>query len=154
MNCLNKCNVNRRRSKTWRVDRSVSKLFKVYIITLTRIVCILWRQNSEENPKTENKTHQETEQKEKITTGAAADGDDDNVSDNDDDKPNISSPVAHLWTSKDGCRPLVRPKDATSTGMLHVLNINDSKPVWQLALCRFPLQHTSFIDSALQTLLN
>lgn len=114
----------------------------------------MWRQNSEENPKTENKTHQETEQKEKITTGAAADGDNDNVSDNDDDKPNISSPVAHLWTSKDGCRPLVRPKDATSTGMLHVLNINDSKPLWHLALCRFPSQHISLIDSALQTLLN
>lgn len=30
-------------------------------------------------------------------------------------KPLASSPVTHLWTSEDGCRPLVRPEDATST---------------------------------------
>ena len=35
-------------------------------------------------------------------------------------KPLASSPVTHLWTSEDGCRPLVRPEDATSTGMSHV----------------------------------
>jgi len=77
------------------------------------------RQNSEENPTAESKTHQETGQKEEITTGAATgddyNDDDVNVSDNDDKIPNISSPVAHLWTSKDDCRPLVRPEDATST---------------------------------------
>lgn len=75
------------------------------------------RQNSEEIPTSESKTHQETEQKEEITTGAATGNDDDdvNVSDNDDNIPNTSSPVAHLWTSKDDCRPLVRPEDATST---------------------------------------
>lgn len=83
----------------------------------------MWRQNSEENPTAESKTHQETGQKEEITTGAATgddyNDDDVNVSDNDDKIPNISSPVAHLWTSKDDCRPLVRPEDATSTGKLH-----------------------------------
>ena len=47
------------------------------------------------------------------------DDDDVKVSDNDDNIPNISSPVGHLWMSKDDCRPLVRPEDATSTGMLH-----------------------------------
>lgn len=78
------------------------------------------RQNSEENPNAESKPHQETEQKEEITTGAATgdNNDDVNVSDNDDNIPNISSPVAHLWMSNDGCRPLVRPEDATSTGIL------------------------------------
>ena len=89
---------------------------------MTRIVCVLWRQNSEEIPTAESKTHQETEQKEEITTEAVTgneDDDDVNVSDNDDNIPNISSPVAHLWTSKDDCRPLVKPEDATSTGMLH-----------------------------------
>lgn len=90
-------------------------------MTLTSFVCVLWRQNSEEIPTSESKTHQETEQKEEITTGAATGNDDNdvNVSDNDDNIPNTSSPVAHLWTSKDDCRPLVRPEDATSTGMLH-----------------------------------
>ena len=86
---------------------------------LTNIVCIFRRQNSEETPAAESKTHQETEQKEEITTGALTGNDDDddvNVSDNDDNIPNISSPVAHLWMSND-CRPLVRPEDATSTGM-------------------------------------
>jgi len=75
------------------------------------------RWNSEENPNAESKPHQETEQKEEITTGAATgDNDDDvSVSDNNDNISNISSPVAHLWTSEDGCRPLVRPEDATST---------------------------------------
>ncbi|KAJ7340265.1 tRNA splicing endonuclease 54 [Desmophyllum pertusum] len=70
------------------------------------------------NVKTENKNQQENEQKEKTATTAAADDDnnDNNVSEDDEDgKPIISSPVAHLWTSKDGCRPLVRPEDATST---------------------------------------
>jgi len=82
----------------------------------------LCRWNSEENPNAESKPHQKTEQKEEITTGAATgDNDDDvSVSDNDDNIPNISSPAAHLWTSKDGCRPLVRPEDATSTGMLQI----------------------------------
>ena len=87
---------------------------------LTSIVCILWRQNSDEIPTAESKTHQETEQKEEMTTGAVTGNDDDvNVSDNGDNIPNMSSPVAHLWTSNDDCRPLVRPEDATSTGMLH-----------------------------------
>ena len=55
-----------------------------------------------------------------MTTGAVTGNDDDvNVSDNGDNIPNMSSPVAHLWTSNDDCRPLVRPEDATSTGMLH-----------------------------------
>ena len=49
-------------------------------------------------------------------------GDDDNDDDmnaSDDEKiTNRLSPVAHLWTSKDDCRPLVRPEDAISTGML------------------------------------
>ena len=75
--------------------------------------------------KTENKTQQENEQKEKTATTADDDDNDNNVSEDDEDeKPIISSPVAHLWTGKDGCRPLVRPEDATSTGMLHVLKIN------------------------------
>lgn len=90
-------------------------------MTLISIVCILWRQNSEEIPTAESKTHQETKQKEEITSGAVTGNDDDdvNVGDNDDNIPNISSPVAHLWISKDDCRPLVRPEDATSTGMSH-----------------------------------
>lgn len=35
-------------------------------------------------------------------------------------KPVISSPVSHLWTSEDGVTPLIRPEEATSTGVLHV----------------------------------
>lgn len=75
------------------------------------------RQNSEEIPTAESKTHQETKQKKEITTRAVTGNDDDdvNVSDNDDNIPSISSPVAHLWMSKDDCRPLVKPEDATST---------------------------------------
>lgn len=30
-------------------------------------------------------------------------------------KPLVMSPVTHLWTSEDDCRPLLRPEDATST---------------------------------------
>ena len=35
-------------------------------------------------------------------------------------KPVISSPVSHLWNSEDGVTPLVRPEDATSTGIMCV----------------------------------
>ncbi|XP_078346897.1 uncharacterized protein LOC144632172 [Oculina patagonica] len=77
------------------------------------------RQKGKENMKTENKNQPEKKQKEEAatTTAAAAAADDDGiVSDADDaDQPMTSSPVAHLWTSEDGCRPLVRPEDATST---------------------------------------
>ena len=82
------------------------------------------------NIKTENKNQFKKEQKEETaTTTAAGDAaDDDNDDDDDDfsddekgDQSMISSPVAHMWTSKDGCRPLVRPDDATSTGMCHAL---------------------------------
>ena len=67
--------------------------------------------------KTENKSQQESEQQQETVKSAADDGN--SVSDNDNNKkPAVSSPVAHLWTSEDGCRPLVRPEEATSTGML------------------------------------
>ena len=33
-------------------------------------------------------------------------------------KPVISSPVSHLWNSKDGVTPLVRREEATSTGIM------------------------------------
>ena len=33
-------------------------------------------------------------------------------------KPVIPSPVSHLWNSEDGVTPLVRPEDATSTGIM------------------------------------
>ena len=87
------------------------------------------------NIKTENKNQFKKEQKEETaTTTAAGDAADDNNDDDDDDDDDddfsddekddqsmISSPVAHLWTSKDSCQPLVRPEDATSTGMCHAL---------------------------------
>ena len=69
--------------------------------------------------KTENKSQQESEQQQETVKSATDDGN--SISDNDNsNKPAVSSPVAHLWTSEDGCRPLVRPEEATSTGMLHV----------------------------------
>ena len=67
--------------------------------------------------KAENKSQQDGEQQQETVKSAADDGS--SVSDNDNgNKPAVSSPVAHLWTSEDGCRPLVRPEEATSTGML------------------------------------
>ena len=130
---------------------------------MTRIVCVLWRQNSEEIPTAESKTHQETEQKEEITTEAVTgnEGDDDvNVSDNDDNIPNISSPVAHLWTSKDDCRPLVKPEDATSTGMLRAQldptnsNLGISNCQWFWTQNHFPqFGHQSFSVGHLKNLL-
>ena len=51
-------------------------------------------------------------------------------------KPLASSPVTHLWTSEDGCRPLVRPEDATSTGMSHVYVVFkvDSLESWDVSM--------------------
>lgn len=66
--------------------------------------------------KKENKNQQEREQKQK--TSDAENSDDKACDDEEVDKPVISTPVSHLWTSKDGVTPLVRPEEATSTGVL------------------------------------
>ena len=69
--------------------------------------------------KTERTNQQQRKPKEKTSSVTS---DDDRACDDEGNvKPVISSPVSHLWTSKDGVTPLVRPEEATSTGVLHVL---------------------------------
>ena len=86
-------------------------------------VFVLFRNKSVTSTETESANQQQKEPKEKPSS-ITSDEDRACVCDDGDDgsvKPVISSPVSHLWTSKDGITPLVRPEEATSTGVLHVL---------------------------------
>jgi len=77
---------------------------------------VLLRNKSVASMKKENKNQQEREQKPK--TSNAENNDDKACDDEEVVKPVISTPVSHLWTSEDGVTPLVRPEEATSTGVL------------------------------------
>ena len=68
----------------------------------------------ESSPGSSRKDPVQEEMGQSVETSSEASSDD-CVSSN---KPVISSPVSHLWNSEDGVTPLVRPEDATSTGIM------------------------------------
>ena len=84
----------------------------VKIISTKLESCLLFRNKDTSNSMKEN----QHESEQKVQTSSATN--DDCVSNDDEDKkPVITSPVSHLWKSEDGITPIVRPEDATSTGI-------------------------------------
>ena len=74
---------------------------------------VLFRPKS--TPGSSRKDPVQEEMRHSVETSSEASSDD-CVSSN---KVVISSPVSHLWNSEDGVTPLVRPEDATSTGIMY-----------------------------------
>ena len=91
-------------------------------------MCLLFRRNHESDTQTDMANPERNEKQQETATSFECErsvGTDNGKG----GKPLVMSPVTHLWTSEDDCRPLLRPEDATSTGMSHVyvLLIADSK---------------------------
>lgn len=81
-------------------------------------MCFLFRKKHGSDTQTDMVSPEKKKQQETVTSVESEESID--TAHGKGSKPPASSPVTHLWTSEDGCRPLVRPEDATSTGMSHV----------------------------------
>ena len=90
----------------------------MHMVSDSLLMCFLFRKKHGSDTQTDMVSPEKKKQQEAMTS-VESEGSVD-AAHGKGSKPLASSPVTHLWTSEDGCRPLVRPEDATSTGMSHV----------------------------------